>query len=183
MKQYRKLFLIAVLILIIPLVLIACDSDDDKKDDSDNTSGGNDSAVGTELNESIESGALKAQYPSSWTANEAMGTITLTDTSNPEAAVSMSIMTSPLSGVSAKQTFETMATGLGADASSMETITVGGNEAYRLDYAAVTGGDGIMIGFESNDTLILLTAAGAAGKLADYETTILVIAEAIEYTP
>lgn len=185
----KKLSLLLIVLLIVPLAIGAC-GDDDKKDDN--------KAADLKQELTATSG-LTVKYPDGWAARESDMGIEIANKAEyldsdveevPEGAAVLMIMApfNPadmgMGDMALKDLVGMMSEDEGSDVSEPKDTKVGGKDAARVDIKEPDSKtEGFFVAYKIDDTNVVI-AMGAAreGQLDKQEATLFKILESLTYT-
>ena len=190
MFRTKKSVMVLVVLVVVAALLAACGGD--KKSSSS-------SSVDLKQNYDSPTG-VSVKYPDGWVAKDASGgvyvassqdamdTMEATDSQGPgKGQAGVMLMAMPgdaLGGMSPADAFKAMAPSLASEsttASDVKDTKVNGQAAFRIDITDANG-EGFMLGWDKNGSLVIAAGVAAPGELKNHESTLLKIIDSVTYT-
>jgi hypothetical protein len=195
----KKLYLLTVVLLIVPMILTAC-GDDKKEDKKDNA------AVNLSQSYTSTTYSLTVKYPEGWVASDGDSAVNIgnsqaaidvmaasNDVEIPAGSFGVQVMAIPLAEIgmadqSVADVLKAMSASMSSDTThvgDVKDVKVGGKDGARVDITDdKQKADGFVIGFKLDDnTLIMVAGMAAKGELDKNEATALKIAESVAVVP
>ena len=195
----KKLSLLVVALLILPVILTACGGNDKKEEEARKT---------VSLDQTFTSGhyGLTLKYPTGWAARDGDYAIEIgnkqeaidvmnagADATIPAGSFGLQIAAVPLADIGmAGQPIANVIKGTAASmnsgdtkAGTVRTLMIGGKEAARVDITNTRQkADGFAIGFMLDEnTVVMIVGVASQGDLGKYEETANQIAATIAAIP